>query len=408
MDDHSLCVSPDNLYDYLLRLGDARKTIRIVGNNALLMSFEATLGLLHTSHGEIWSAARQQKPSLPVHKTIAKLLDIPPKPIGRGTFLRLMRTASCPKIIRPLIEQAAQDYLWPRASMWIGFFSSSFFLHQTASEYWIRFTEEATVLNAEQMQCGESLLAQMTAYARAPVVIRFGCKLMRPELDARLAELHNVGLVIEDPVLQRVHVADQLTVLIRILAWKVADIVVDMWGMFERDAMENVTPLESILPRLDPSTQEWSNPIASALAQLAKRGGWQQKQKATTFLGNLWSQRDIFEKTESSSRIRLLRNWVQRKKGRPRFETLLSLANAVTFEQAILAGVKPEGHDEDAWLQAAILRVAETLAVLLHALITLGIAAEHITAIMDAYKEEYRHARQALGKPIEENGMQPS
>ena len=148
--------------------------------------------------------------------------------------------------------------------------------------------------------------------------------------------------------------------------------------------------------------------IASALAQLAKRGGWQQKQKATTFLGNLWFQRDIFEKTESSSRIRLLRNWVQRKKGRPRFETLLSLANAVTFEQAILAGVKPEGHDEDAWLQAAILRVAETLAVLLHALITLGIAAEHITAIMDAYKEEYRHARQALGKPIEENGMQPS
>ncbi|WP_256898780.1 hypothetical protein [Pseudomonas syringae] len=130
-----------------------------------------------------------------------------------------------------------------------------------------------------------------------------------------------------------------------------------------------------------------------------KRAGWQGKQRAITFLGNLWDRHDA-EQKEPGSRIRSLRNWEQRRKGRPKFQTFCSLANAVTVEQALLAGESAEGRDYDTWMQAVILRIGETLTETLYALNTLGVEATHIVGIMDAYRQEYRIAREALGKPM--------
>ena len=394
-------ITPHELYDFLMSLDD-EKSVRLVQNNALLMPLKSVFVLLHIKHEDIWAAARKEKRFLPVPKTMVKLLEVPSRPIGRSAFTRFMKAAPNLDAVHALmIDQLGHDYSWPRASEWMGLFDSSFFKHGASKCFWRQFVKEATELNVERLRSGSSALRLLAVYARDPLVWRFGCSVMRPVLEQRLSELDEDSYAESDPILHRVYIADHITVLMRMLAWQVADMVVDLWEMVEQDGMENDIPLESILPTLDIDTHEWSDPMTSALQRLATRAGWKGRQLATTFLGNLWARIDLSRQVTATSRLRLLRNWVQRKKGRPQFESLLSLASAVTQEQAILKGLSPEGRENDAWFQAAILRVAEALSLIRPYLSEQGFSAEQIAGVFDSYAAEYRTARELLGKPME-------
>jgi len=399
MDSRATSESAESLWDYIQTLDSEQKTIRAVNNSALLPPVETVLSLLKTSLREILKAARQYKPHLPVDKTIVKLLKAPHQIPTRGTFLRLFREVPHQALLKNLIDQGEDGYTWMVGDGWYSLFASPMFTHQVARDFWISFVQEAKILNAVELRSDKGVLTQLHAYARAPLVDRFGCPTVRDLLIARLNEIDD-DAAREDAIVLHATVADRFAVLLRILAWLVADMVVDIWDMVERDGMQDILPFESLLPAYDAVIGQWSNPTTRALEQLAKRAGWKQKQRAITFLGNLWSRHNPEGKTESSSRIRLLRNWEQRKKGRPEFETLRSLAHAVTVEQALLAGESPDGREFDTWMQAAILRLGETLSEILHLLETLGLEERHIRGIMDAYREEYRFAREALGKPM--------
>lgn len=400
MDSRPTSDSAELLWDYIQTLDSEQKTIREVNNSALLLAVETVLSLLKTSLREILKAARQYKPHLPVDKTIVKLLKAPHQIPTRGTFLRLFREVPHQALLKNLKDQGEDGYTWIVGDGWYSLFASPMFNHQVARDFWISFVQEAKILNAVEMRSAEGLLSQLHAYATAPVVERFGCATVRKLLSARLREVQDEDTARNDALLQHALVADKFAVLLRILAWLVADRVVDIWEMVEQEGMQDILPFDSLLPAYDPATDQWSNPTTRALEQLAKRAGWQQKERAITFLGKLWSKHTPDDKTEPSSRMRLLRNWEQRKKGRPQFETLRSLAHAVTVKQALLAGDSPEGRESDTWLQAAILRIGETLSEILHRLNGLGIEERHIRGIMDTYREEYRFARAALGKPM--------
>lgn len=389
------------MYDFVMSLDDGQ-SVRLVQNNALLMPLKSVFVLLHTTHEEVWAAARQEKRFLPVPKTMAKLLEVPTRPLSRSAFTRIMKAVpDLDALHARLIDQLGHDYAWLRADEWMGLFDSGFFRQEASKGFWIQFVKEAMVLNAERLRSGPGYLHLFAVYARDPLVKRFGCSVMRPVLEKRLRELGDDASAEYDPIIQRVFIADHFTVLLRMLAWQVADMVVELWDMVEQDGMENDIPLESILPTQDPHTQEWSDPLVSALQRLARKGGWKKRPLERTFLGNLWARRDTSKSVEASSRHRLLRDWVQRKKGRPQFESLLSLARAVTEEQAVLARRSSKGHELDAWFQAAILRVAEALSLIRSSLSDQGFSAEHIAGVMDAYRTEYRIARELLGKPME-------
>ena len=400
MESPSITVSVETLCDYIQALDSEQNTVRGVNSNALLMPVETVMNLLHTSLREVFITARQFKPFLPVDKTVAKLLATPAKIPTRGTLLRLLKEVPHQAFLQNLIEQGKEDFVWLTGNGWHSLFSSQFFINQASRDFWINFFQKAKALNVVEMRADNRLVLRLQAYAKSPVVERFGCSTVRTIMDARLDRMRDEEISPSDEVIRHAVVADRFAVLLRVLAWVVADVVVDIWEMIGRDGMQDITPLESLLPAFNPVSREWNNPTTRGLEQLAKRAGWKQKQSAITFLGNLWARHSVDGETEASSRIRLLRNWVQRKKGRPRFETLRSLAHAVTIEQALLSNVSPEGREYDAWMQAVILRVGETLCEILHALVTLDLSAEHITGIMDAYRQEYRFAREALGKPM--------
>ena len=392
-------VTVETLCDYIEALDGDQVIFRGVNNSALLIPVEAVFKLINTSLGEVVRAARVHKPYLPVDKTLSKLLKEPHQTPTRGTLLRLLREAPHRSMLQALIDHGKDGYIWITGEAWSSLFFSPLFIHQTARDFWIDFVRNAKILNAVDMHFDKDHAVKLRIYADSPLVDRYGCSTARAVLHGRLNPAPAEGIAENDQTVQHVVVADRVAVLLRILAWLVADRVVDIWEMVEHDGMQDITPFDGLLPAIDPVTGEWNNPTTRALEQLAKRAGWQGKQRAITFLGNLWDRHDSEEK-EPGSRIRSLRNWEQRRKGRPKFETFCSLAHAVTVEQALIAGESPEGRDYDSWMQAVILRIGETLSEILYALNKLGVEAAHIEGMMDAYRQEYRFAREALGRPM--------
>lgn len=391
-------VTVETLCDYIEGL-DGQRTFRGVNNNALLIPFDAVLKLLDTSLLELMRAARVHRPHLPVDKTLSRLLKEPQRVPARGMLSRLLREAPHQLMLHALFDQDRKGYVWITGEAWRSLFHSSLFIHQTARGFWMDFVQNAKILNAVDMHSDKGHFEKLRAYADSPLVDRFGCSAVRAVLHARLNSDPAEEVADNDQIVQHVVVVDRFAVLLRMLAWLVADLVIDIWEMIQHDGMQDIIPFDSLLPAIDPVSGEWNNPTTRALEQLAKRAGWQGKQRAITFLGNLWDRHDA-EQKEPGSRIRSLRNWEQRRKGRPKFQTFCSLANAVTVEQALLAGESAEGRDYDTWMQAVILRIGETLTETLFALNTLGVEATHIVGIMDAYRQEYRIAREALGKPM--------
>lgn len=138
---------------------------------------------------------------------------------------------------------------------------------------------------------------------------------MRDVLVGRVSALSSNEEAELDPMLDRVHFFDSFAVLMRLLAWCVADLTVDLWEQVEQDGMGNDVPLLELIPVFDETAQAWSNPMHSALDRLARMSGWQQEQKSTRFLGRLWGREGGVNGVES--RIRLLRYWVLLEKGAP-------------------------------------------------------------------------------------------
>lgn len=391
-------LSPQELYEYLQSLDDVDKSIRLVGNRLLLPSLSGVYKLLHTSRETVWDGMRVQMPFLPVAKTISKAWLSPGTRLGRSATIRMMRLVQSKGMAGVLSEFLDLDYLWPPGNEWAGLFASNFFSQDISKEFWVDFVKEVMHLNATELCPGIGRLKQWETYARSSTVLRFGYPTMREALLGRLAVLSSDKEAELDPMFDSVHVADTFAVLIRLLAWCVADLTIELWEKVEQEGMAHDIPLQELIPVFDEAAQEWSNPMQSALDRLARMAGWQQEQKATRFLGQLWGRECGENGVES--RIRLLRNWVQLKKGRPDFKSFMGLSKVVAAEKLRSVDTDKDGIEQFAWYQAVILRIAEALSLARLDLSNRGYTTSELSELMSIYQLEYRTARDMLGKPM--------
>ncbi|NVZ84726.1 hypothetical protein HX836_23220 [Pseudomonas yamanorum] len=389
----------DDFYERLKSLDDENQSIRVVKNNALLLPMDHILQLLNTTPVEAWEAARMERRYLPVAKTIAKMTAEPSVRPGRSAITRLFRAMPA-EVAERALRIRPEGFIWPIGEQWRALFISSFFAHPAAKNFWLQFVDSATALNGA-MQRKNGPVSVWNQYADSPLVPRFGCPAFRSPCKTQTDIITNDEDSFEDPILTKCHTADLISVLLRIVAWHVADIVVtDIWDMVVQCKQTDQVPLESLLPKFDEKASVWSNPTLSALEHLANWCGWQGKELAITYLGKLWAKHTVSGSTEATSRIRVLRNWTQRKKGRPKFSSLIDLANAAVSEKCRFDGIHPNPDGRDAKIQAAILRWAETLTSLLLLLQYRGFSAGEISEVMSTYSVEYRTARRMLGKPM--------
>lgn len=395
-------LSPEELYEHLQSLDDGEKTIRVVGNSALLPSLSAVYKLLHTSREAVWDATRAERPYLPVAKTMSKAWCSPGTCLGRSASVRIMRAAQSAGLAGVLSEFLDLDYLWPPGNEWAGLLASDFFSQDVSKKFWIAFVKEAMHLNAIELHLDLGRLTRWKVYAHSPTVNRFGCPAMREALIARLAVLSSDKEAELDPVLDRAHVADTFAVLMRLLAWCVADLTIEFWEQIEQDGMTHDIPLQELIPVFDEVAQEWSIPMQSALDRLAKMAGWQQEQKATRYLGQLWGREGDVNGVDS--RMRLLRYWVKLEKGRPDFKSFLELSRVIAAEKLRSSDADKGGMEQFAWYQAVILRVAETLSLVRSGLSRRGYSTSELSELMSIYRQEFCAARDLLGKPIQVAG----
>lgn len=391
--------TPEDLYNNLLLLDNDARTIRQVNNSVLLLPVESLWKLLHTSHSEIWESVRARNPSLPVAKTVARTLTSSSRPLGRSATIRLIR-ALPNGVIDEVIRPYKADYVWLTGKAWIGLFSGGLFQNQTTKAFWVQFVSDATVLNAETLRADQGMEEIWQHYASSPLVSRFGCTALRERFPVDSAQMDD-NQESSEQTITRYLAADALTVLLRILAWYVADIIVEyFWDAVEQDEMSEMIPFECVIPAYDVLRGEWSNPMLGALEHLGKLCGWQRKQKVTTYLGNRWAISSDTGGVDGPARVKLLRYWVQAKKGRPKFQTFLGLVLAVTEESPRLKDADAEGRAYDAWIQASVLRLGETLALVRSHLTHIGLTHNQVSSVMSAYAQEYRFARAALGRPM--------
>lgn len=391
-------LSPEELYEHLQSMDDVEASIRVVGNSLLLPPLSVVYKLLHTSREAVWDGMRTELPFLPVAKTVSKAWDSPGARLGRSASIRMVRAAQSTGMAGVLSEFLDLDYLWPPGNEWAGLFASNFFSQEISKKFWIGFVKEAMHLNAIELHPDAGRLRQWEVYAHSPTVNRYGCPAMREALFKHIATLSSDKEAELDPTLDHVHVVDTFAVLMRLLAWCVADLTIELWEQVEQDGMAHDIPLQELIPVFDEVAQEWSIPIQSALDRLAKMVGWQQEQKATRYLGQLWGREGGVNAVDS--RIRLLRYWVQLKKGRPEFKSFFDLSRVVAAEKFRSAEADKRGMEQFAWYQAVILRVAETLSHVRLGLSRKGYSTLELSELMSIYQQELRTARDLLGKPM--------
>ena len=392
-------MTPEDLYELVSSL-DFDKPRREVQNIALLMPLTSVLGLLNISFAEYWAAIRKEKPYLPVLKTLATFLGPESKPVSKSAFVRLMRPVSnYVELCDRLVSTFEHDYIWQAEVQWKSLLCGGFFASVEAKVFWLKFVDDATVLNAEKLSLEAGFCDLTHAYSQDPLIERFGCEAMRSVLNKRLKEPLEISNEELDPVFRRVRSADFIAVLMRLFAWQVAEMVVHNWDMYVREGMENDVPLESIM-----SLHENDDPLTVALQRMASHSGWRggSRPNAITFLGKLWADADCQKLEEATSRQKLLNNWIGMRKGRPTFKMLLSLTKAVTAADPTKRGFEENQLSTYSWHQAVILRIAETLSRLSQDFLRIGFSGEQLASIGDAYRAEYRTARQILGKPLKE------
>ena len=171
-------LSPEELYEHLQSLDDGEKTIRVVGNSALLPSLGAVYKLFHTSREVVWDAMRADRPSLPVAKTLAKAWNTPGVHLGRSATIRLLRAGQDVGLADPLSYFVRLDYLWPRANEWSGLFASGLFSQNVSKQFWVGFVQEMMHLNAVELHSDLGRLRQWDGTNTFGTDVRF-----RPKAD---------------------------------------------------------------------------------------------------------------------------------------------------------------------------------------------------------------------------------
>ena len=388
-------------YDYLKSLPSA-PTVPVVQTTLLFVPIDALFKLLNTSISEQWRAARQERPGLPVWKSVKSLFEFEFPDATRNLVEKFQRNAPARMPIRRLMSRGRKvESFWTAHPGWVGLFHSTLFRREQARLFWQQALEDAYSLNVQRFRAAElTLRERFSVYNEDPVTLRLGCAAGRAIMASRLEVCDETELHL-DPSVNQALAADRISVLVRVCTWLMADRVVDNWDRVASDVQCERIPLISSLPKFDSASQAWNSSIGARLNELAKAVGQPDHLVTASFLARLWAPVDAPEKQLSTTR--LIRNWQQGKGGRPDFESLLSLCTAVVNAGAARHGQQGLDLADDYRDQAWMLRFAETMGFIRQELTAAGFPSALIEAMFAVYEPEYRLARAAMGKPMLEN-----
>lgn len=380
---------------YLSAFGDKQVCMR---EALLLPSVDKVYALLDVNLRSMWEATRGLRKGLPTSKTALKHLSKEAEKCSIRAQEKFIRALPFPRQSAELTKaQIEMGFSVPTITSWLGILELGC-SNPAVLNYWKHKLYALSDLSGQVIRSLPNVRDRLKAYDSSEVVAQLGCPVSRQSFSDQLAKLADDELARSKPLAQLM-AADALAALLRLAAWLTAESQVASWEVEVQEGTQNVICAAWAIPNWCPTAQSWSNPMQTALEKLAALAGSTKKRPGpVTHLGKLWAAHDGME---AGSRIRLLRNWVQHKGGRPSFQMLRDLVT-ICFDFHI-----KERDDLPAdvipayWEGACMLRFAETMSVIIRDLQRAGWPRELVTSVMDVYAIEYRTARHLMGKPIE-------
>lgn len=391
----SVLLSQDEISDYLAAFGDKEFFVR---EAVLLLPVERVYALLDINVRSVWEAIKEIRGGLPTSKTALKYLSKSATDVSIKAQHKFIRAVPMPRqSVELSIAQMEKGFTVPTVTSWLGLLELSR-LNPVVLGHWKDKLYALSELSGEVVRSLPNKRDRFAAYAGSEVVALLGCPASRQAMLDLISELSEDELV-QSEALAQLMSADGLATLLRLAAWFMADSQVANWEFEVQEDTQNVIHAAWVIPKWCALTQSWSNPMQTALEKLARLAGLtKQRPGPVTYLGKLWAAHDGLE---PESRIRLLRNWMQLKGGRPSFQMLLDLIK-VSYDLHIKQRADlPTDAKADYWQGACVFRLAETMSLLIRDLQRSGWQTELLISLMDVYESEYRSARCLLGKPIE-------
>ncbi|GAA6132287.1 hypothetical protein NBRC116187_26470 [Halopseudomonas sabulinigri] len=294
----------------------------------------------------------------------------------------------------------ASETLWRPAIEWTGLIDSDLFQQDAAKAFWLNVIDEAAELHGTYF-FEKSPAEKIEIYKKSSLVQRMGSPLARQSLKSYCYDVERKPGQELDVRLEHCLLVDALCVLVRLSAWMTADFAVSNWAMMVRDSTQNIIPFESMLPAYDHASDQWNRPLDICLTRYSQEVGAPQNNTTATFLGKLWSR--SVGSDEHASKIRLVRNWIQEKPGRPKLSSLEEVAKALGDEKLLRS---PDMPDPDAsttyFSHVLVLRLIETMSFVRRDLTRHGVSNELVASVFQCFGDEYRIARRMLGKPLED------
>jgi hypothetical protein len=365
--------------------------------SVLLVSPEKVFDLLAIQFRSFWEASRERRRGLPTYKTIQNVWGPGAFKSSQSSLKKLTRNLPISRrAIQFLSAESEQGYATPSLYSWLGMLELSN-LSAPTLDYWQHAFVELSQLGGPTFRSQPTVLDRYRAYGSAKITEQLGCPGSRERFSRLLSQFSSEADLDGCPQLKPVLAADAFSVLLRLAAWIMADWQVANWALQEREGTQSMIHADWAIPRFCSASGTWSCPMEVALSKLATLAGWKGKPTPVTYLGKLWAAVD--DKPQSS-RIRLLRNWVQLRPGRPSFEMLTGLIRVCMKKPFEDACVPIEERELHCRLNACIFRFAETMSRLLRDLLKEGCPSALISSLMGVYETEYRTARGLLGRPI--------
>lgn len=392
----SVLSSQDEITEFLDSLGEDK--VRVC-DAALLIPLDKTLTLLDVQFREAWSAIREVRRGLPTFKTAQKMLSDDPANRSLSSVKKQLHVTPPPRgALQFARYQIDNGYSVSTVVHWLGFLEVAAFSTPVVLEYWKEKLYQISDLSGVGIQSGSRQHDRFLIYTSAEVVEHLGCPASRNLMPDLLSEFKNDDDIASDNRVRQLMGADAFSVLLRLAAWLIAEAQIANWDWEVVENSHNVVHAGWAIPKWCELDQTWSNPMEHALEKLAKASGWSgKKQKPVTFLGKVWAAADDMPE---SSKIRLLRNWVQLKPGRPSFKSMQNLIR-ISFDLAVKARHElPADVKVDYWQGACSFRFAETMAILVRGFQKDDWPTDLIASMMSVYESEYRTARALMGKPI--------
>jgi len=377
------------------------KLVRVPPGGALLLPLAQVWKIINSSEAEMWQSARAQKRGLPVWKTMVKSNDLLGPAATAASLKKVYRSCGRRQLFQMRLEKwLASETLWRPAIEWTGLIDSDLFQHDAAKTFWLKVIDEAAELHGQHFF--QKLPAEkIEIYKNSPLVQRLGSPVACQSLKSYCYDVDREPGQEHDVLLEHCLLVDTMCVLVRLSAWMTADFAVSNWAMMVRDSTQNIIPFQSMLPAYDDASDQWNRPLDICLTRYSQEAGAPPDITTATFLGKLWSR--SVGSDEHASKIRLVRNWIQEKAGRPKLSSLEEVAKALGDEKLLRSPDMPDPEASTTYFSLVlVLRLIETMSFMRRDLTRHGVSHELVSSVFQCFGEEYRLARRMLGKPLED------